>query len=287
MKETILIVDDDTAILNVCRQGLLQKGFNVLTASSGEKALKILKECPADILITDIEMPGMNGKDLLRKAMTLYPEMSTAIMTGYGTLDLVVGTMNMGAHAILLKPFGIEDLNLTVNNLLEHNKLLENDARLKVMRLLSDMDLSISSKSRIEDVAALVVSKSMEVGKGDMASFLLRYGSELKVVADDGVMDADNKAIDIDEFITFRLADARKETIKDDDSALRGMVANLLGEEVGETIVTPLLDGGNISVLLVGRYKNSEAFDVAEIEAVRVIANHIWHIWSVACTSNS
>ena len=92
MKETILIVDDDTSILDIYRQGLLRKGFNVLTASSGEQAMEILKKSPADVLITDISMPGMDGKDLLSSSMNLYPEMSTAIITAYGTLSLAVDT---------------------------------------------------------------------------------------------------------------------------------------------------------------------------------------------------
>lgn len=281
MKETILIVDDDEAILNICRHGLLQRGFNVLTASSGEQALEILEKSPANVLITDINMPGMSGKDLLRSSMSLYPEMPTAIITAYGTLSLAVDTMNMGAQAFLLKPFGIKDLHLTINNLLERNKLFKSDAKLKALNLLSDMDLTITSKNRIEDVAALIVSKSIEVGKGDMAIFLLRDDSEFKVAADEGIKNADEKAIDIDEFISFQMTATHKGTIRhDDDSPMGVMVTKLLGEEVGETIVTPLLHGGNLAVLLVGRYKNSEVFDAADIEAIRVISNHIW---SAAC----
>lgn len=130
-KENILVVDDEVFILNVCKRALSKEGYEVLTAGSGEEALKIVDSTPIDLLITDIQMPGIGGKDLLKRAKDIHPVMSAAIITGYGSMDLAIETMKLGAQAFIKKPFTATELQSTVSHLMERSRLLKENLALK------------------------------------------------------------------------------------------------------------------------------------------------------------
>jgi signal transduction histidine kinase len=130
-KENILVVDDEVVTLNFCKRVLSKEGYEVLTAASGEEALKIVKGTPIDLLITDIRMPGISGKDLLKKAIDLHPAMSAAVITGYGSMDLAIETMKLGAQGFLTKPFTVTELRSTVSHLMERSRLLKENLALK------------------------------------------------------------------------------------------------------------------------------------------------------------
>lgn len=110
----ILIVDDDM-FLQVVITGLLTRhGYDVVSASSGEGALQILRSQPFDLMISDVDMLPMNGLELLQKVHESYADMTVLMLTGQDSIDVAVEAMKKGAFDFLIKPFRPDDLFLTV-----------------------------------------------------------------------------------------------------------------------------------------------------------------------------
>lgn len=91
------------------------KGFTVQTASSGKKALAILKEYPVDVLITDVIMPEMNGLELYRATREAYPRLTTWFMTAYAADDLIQQGLKEGIKTVMNKPLDMDLLILFLN----------------------------------------------------------------------------------------------------------------------------------------------------------------------------
>lgn len=119
--ETILVVEDETMLLEFVTTILEEQGYKVLATETPENALRMACEYngPIHLLITDVVMPGMNGREVKDSIMPLYPEIKTLYMSGY-TADIIAlkGIMDEGA-AFLQKPFTIDSLALKVREMLE------------------------------------------------------------------------------------------------------------------------------------------------------------------------
>ena len=94
---TILIVDDEDATRNLCRDVATDSGHNTRTASTTEEALRILEEQPIDIVITDLRVPQMGGIELLKRIRDSHPQTSVIVLTQYGTIETAVEAMRLGA----------------------------------------------------------------------------------------------------------------------------------------------------------------------------------------------
>jgi CheY-like chemotaxis protein len=119
--ETLLLVEDDSAILNLAKGILEHQGYTVLAAQTPGSALTLLEQhdAPVHLLITDVVMPEMNGKDLQKKITALAPGIKTLFMSGY-TADVIVhhGILDTEIH-FLQKPFSIRTLMRKVREVLD------------------------------------------------------------------------------------------------------------------------------------------------------------------------
>ena len=105
----LLVVDDESALRNLLGEVLKDDGFNVRTADSGEQALALFEAEPADLVFSDMSMPGMSGIDLLKKVKELRGEMvEFVIITANATLDTAIAATKHGATDYLRKP--VEDI---------------------------------------------------------------------------------------------------------------------------------------------------------------------------------
>jgi CheY-like chemotaxis protein len=106
----ILVVDDNPTMANTLSDILDVKGFKVYSATSGEKALAVLRDNLVDILLTDVRMPDMNGVVLYRKSRQTHPKMVTLLMTAYAADDIIQQGMMEGIRTVLTKPLDIDFL---------------------------------------------------------------------------------------------------------------------------------------------------------------------------------
>jgi len=120
----ILVVDDDPAIREVLAEGLSECGYRCETAEDGRAALDRLRRAPCDLLISDIDMPRLDGVGLLREVRALAPDIDVILLTGMHDLDTALNVMRLGASDYLTKPFHLAQVRLTVERVLEKQRLV-------------------------------------------------------------------------------------------------------------------------------------------------------------------
>ena len=105
----IMVVDDDGGILNLLERFLVRLGYEVITASNGEEALKSMRERPAIVLL-DIMMPGMHGFKVLDKIKEAAPSTEVIVITGLDETVVGIESLERGAFEFVAKPINLEHL---------------------------------------------------------------------------------------------------------------------------------------------------------------------------------
>ena len=119
----ILVVDDERNIRNNLAMVLEAEGYKVDKASNGDDALVQVKAGLYDIVFVDIQMPKMDGLELLRYLRGLRPKMPVVMLTAYGTAKRAVEAMKLGAVDFLEKPFDPKAIQLLCQEILERQKI--------------------------------------------------------------------------------------------------------------------------------------------------------------------
>ena len=157
MTYKILIVDDEPVNLRTLSR-LLRTNYEVVTAESGDEALKLLQQHNVALLISDQRMPGMTGIELMKNTVALRPQMVKILLTGYTDVDALIESINCGlVYRYLTKPWNNDDLKLTIVRALEHYEaakakhLLEmENARLRIrLSQISEMALEGLEETRV------------------------------------------------------------------------------------------------------------------------------------------
>src|SRR4030095_10162716 len=119
----LLIVDDEAALRSAIAERLTDHGFAVVQAGSGEDAIPLLAEFAFDILITDLRLPGIDGRQVLDAAIERYPDIVAIVITGYGTVKDAVDAIKQGAADFITKPFQFDALLHVLNSAMEQRRL--------------------------------------------------------------------------------------------------------------------------------------------------------------------
>jgi DNA-binding NtrC family response regulator len=127
----LLIVDDEAALRSAIAERLADHGFTVVQAGSGEEAMPLLAEFAFDILITDLRLPGMGGREVLDAALERYPDIIAIVITGYGTVKDAVDAIKQGAADFVTKPFQFDALLHVVRSAVEQRRLKSENAYLR------------------------------------------------------------------------------------------------------------------------------------------------------------
>jgi DNA-binding NtrC family response regulator len=154
----ILLVDDETAILDTLEILFRGEGYEVAVADSGPKALAALEDERPDIVLTDIRMPGASGLDVLTEARQVDPEMAVILMTAQASLQSAVRAVNEGAYYYLQKPFANDELLAICRRAAEARQLKAENKRLKreiKSRVRADADRPVGVAPTFVDVLDL------------------------------------------------------------------------------------------------------------------------------------
>ena len=106
---TILVVDDDEGVRKVMTRWVSEMGYTVKAAADADTALTMMRECPIDVALCDIRMPGHDGIWLLEQVCRFYPDIAIVLATGLVEMDPMV-TLRPGVVGYIVKPFNREDL---------------------------------------------------------------------------------------------------------------------------------------------------------------------------------
>lgn len=131
-RHSILIIDDEEAILDIMTMMLEDEGYDLKTADSAEEGLKILKESPHfSLIISDQLMPGMTGVQFFTLAKDICPNAIRVLLTGYTDTDAIIDAINSGGiHLYLTKPWRKDELLYSINQMLSKAELIIENSRL-------------------------------------------------------------------------------------------------------------------------------------------------------------
>ena len=129
--ESILIVDDEPNYLVVLSELLKDEGFEIFTAPGGEEGLQIVENVDLDIVITDMQMPVMNGLQFMLKVKESKKDLPVIVITAYAEVDKAVEAMQAGAFSYLAKPFSNDELIVNLRKAGHHYALIRENTRLR------------------------------------------------------------------------------------------------------------------------------------------------------------
>lgn len=122
-KATVLIAEDEQGVRDSLVEVLREEGYAVTAVSDGAAALKALDDGSFDLVLSDIQMPGATGLELLDRVRQIAPQTLMLLMTAHATVETAVGALRRGAHDYLLKPILFDDLLHKIEQLLEHRQI--------------------------------------------------------------------------------------------------------------------------------------------------------------------
>jgi len=125
----LLLVDDEEDFLETLLKRMKKRKVNVTGVKSGEEALEWLDQDPADVVVLDVKMPGMDGIQALREIKTRYPLVEVIMLTGHANVEVAIQGMELGAFDYLMKPMDIDELLYKVQDAYKKKMIQEKKIR--------------------------------------------------------------------------------------------------------------------------------------------------------------
>src|SRR6476620_12617879 len=163
---TILVVDDELANLESLERLFTREGMRTFVAPTGQKALEICRNHRVHVVLTDLQMPGMDGITLIKALGTVAPDSVVVVMTAYGTVETAVQAMREGAYDFVEKPLKRMSILKSVQKAAERQSLVAENRSLKQeLKLLTNRDIVGQSPTlrRVLDVATQAAPSSATV----------------------------------------------------------------------------------------------------------------------------
>ena len=153
----LLIVDDEPGIRQLLTLVFKREGHEVRVAENGRKALVLLREEPADLIVSDVKMPDMGGIELLSAARELLPDVAVVMMTAFATVDTAREAFKLGADDFIQKPFDVDELKLIVAKALEKLELKqENQAFRRAQHERGNLGNIIGRSAKMQAVYQMI-----------------------------------------------------------------------------------------------------------------------------------
>ena len=189
MRNRLLLIDDDTAVCDAVGSTLNQRGFHVVSAHTGADALVALERGEFDVVVSDLNMPGMSGLELCRRAHATRPNLPVVLVTAFGSTETAVAALRAGVYDFITKPIQIPELLLTLSRALEHRQLKEENKQLRATvarqrphpEMIGEspvMQAVHSTLARLMDTdASVLITGESGTGKELVAQAVHRLGS--------------------------------------------------------------------------------------------------------------
>jgi two-component system, NtrC family, sensor kinase len=154
----VLIVDDEQGIARLCQYFLASAAFETVIATDSRVALELIQSQKFDLLLSDIQMPFMDGFQLLEAGKKYQPGMAVLFMTAYGTVETAIRALHYGADGLVLKPFGKgSELIDAANQSILAQKQKRDAAGLQVLRPLFDTSETLIAETDIDNLGKLIL----------------------------------------------------------------------------------------------------------------------------------
>lgn len=143
MSGRILVVDDDQCMCELIEADLGRRGFQIFCFTAADEAFRALMDKEFDVVLTDLQMPDMNGIELCNRIVSNRPDIPVIVITAFGSLDTAIGALRAGAYDFITKPFEMDILALTLERAVKHHSLQEQ------VKILSDV---VESTKRYDEL---------------------------------------------------------------------------------------------------------------------------------------
>jgi nitrogen regulation protein NR(I) len=149
---TILIIDDDDPLRKSFERLLMEEGYAVESAPSGELGLDLVTEKGVDLVILDMRLPGMNGLETFHVIHKIEPKLPVIIMTAYGTTETAIEATKMGAFDYILKPFEVPDMLAVIRQALEAGRFMRSPVDMNASPDKASHEAIIGRSKAMQDV---------------------------------------------------------------------------------------------------------------------------------------
>lgn len=226
MFPTILIVDDEASIRQSLSGLLSDEGFDILTASNGYEALKLIEIESPDLVLLDIWMPGMDGIETLKEIKKDNPFIQVLIITGHGTIETAIKAVKLGAFDLIEKPLSIDKVIVAINNALNFRRLEEENRYLRKKTIEKnsingDSSVITNIKKQIAQVAQADSWILIQGENGSGKELVARTIHQLSSRADKPLIDVSCAAIS-EELIESELFGQEKGALANSNAKKRG-----------------------------------------------------------------
>lgn len=158
-KHRVVVVDDDPYVLGSLSMILMENGYSVTACSGAAEAMDFLRKRKADVVLTDIRMPGLSGIDLLAMVHEVEPEIPVILMTAYAEFDVAVDAIKKGAFDFIIKPYKAEHLLFSLDKAAHYSELLLMEKNYKSM-----LEDTVQKKTKeLSDALTMVSEVSSEI----------------------------------------------------------------------------------------------------------------------------
>ena len=182
MTKRLLVIDDEANLRWVLSEALSDQGYDVVVAANASDGLAAMSRQPADVVILDLKLKGMDGLATLARLRERWPEVVVLILTAYGTVASAVEAMQLGAADYLRKPFDLEEIGFKLQRALERAALQQELRRLRQQqqqRMVNDLIGShpawVACREQVERMIdrlpLLVLVGAAGVGKAHLARY--------------------------------------------------------------------------------------------------------------------
>ena len=183
----LLVLDDDPEVVSYLSEELVREGYDVVEATSPDEAIRRIEETAFDVVISDVEMPGMRGTELMAASQARRPDQMVILITAFGSIDLAVSSIQSGAADFVTKPFRIEVLCLAIERTLRARQMRHEIIRLRerlggeaAPKLVAESPammraVELARRAARSDATVLLTGES-GTGKGELARIVHEAG---------------------------------------------------------------------------------------------------------------
>lgn len=261
-KAKILLIDDEKGIRTLLSLELSSQGYKVETAKCGEEGIKKFQQDKFNVVVCDLKLPDISGKEILSKIKQISPSTEVIVMTGYGTIEDAVNSMKKGAYDFVSKPFNITEISVLIEKALEKSKLKSDIALYEASKV-------IFSTIEVSTLADIAVDVAVKIAEADDASLiLLDKNGKLFIKASYKLEDEKKVMLSIGERVAELVAEKQKLVIFASDLQL---------EEMKSVVIYPLLSKNKqlLGMLTINRTNNQEEFTNNDLRNISIFTTLI------------
>ena len=171
----VLIVDDEPRLRDMLSRSTAEMGYTPASARSAEQAAKMLEHEAFDVMILDLNLPGMDGLEFLRLVHARHPELQVIILTGHGDLEAARQAIRLDAVDFLTKPCLLDDLEVALSRAQQRQRALH-QLMIRGLGAPPDADDDEAAPSTLDDLERRHILAALERNQGNRAATALELG---------------------------------------------------------------------------------------------------------------